>query len=73
MTDSFPWFRAKADDPKAPAHGFVRTREWQLYSVILEADGTVTASLLNRKRYLHAPLVAAGVSSRAPGHDRQHS
>src|SRR5580698_3974847 len=20
----FPWFRAKADDPKAPAHGFVR-------------------------------------------------
>ena len=39
----FPWFRAKADDPKAPAHGFVRTREWQLYSVILEADGTVTA------------------------------
>src|ERR1700753_1840266 len=23
----FPWFRGKADDPKAPAHGFVRTRE----------------------------------------------
>src|SRR5215469_9651297 len=22
----FPWFRGKADDPKAPAHGFVRTR-----------------------------------------------
>ena len=39
----FPWFRAKADDPKAPAHGFVRTREWQLDSVILEEDGTVIA------------------------------
>src|SRR5580698_5407756 len=23
----FPWFRAKADAPKAPAHGLVRTRE----------------------------------------------
>src|ERR1700722_11219798 len=22
----FPWFRAKADNPQAPAHGFVRTR-----------------------------------------------
>lgn len=26
----FPWFRAEADNPQAPAHGFVRTREWQL-------------------------------------------
>jgi glucose-6-phosphate 1-epimerase len=33
----FPWFRAKADDPAAPAHGFVRTKEWQLESV--KADG----------------------------------
>lgn len=30
----FPWFRAKADDPQAPAHGFVRTRSWQLYSIV---------------------------------------
>jgi glucose-6-phosphate 1-epimerase len=37
----FPWFRAKADDPKAPAHGFVRTREWLLDSVAAEADGCV--------------------------------
>src|SRR5579863_10020093 len=29
----FPWFRAKADDPKAPAHGFVRTKEWRLESI----------------------------------------
>jgi glucose-6-phosphate 1-epimerase len=37
----FPWFRAKADDPKAPAHGFVRTREWQLDSVALDGGGCV--------------------------------
>ena len=29
----FPWFRAKADDPKAPSHGFVRTKIWKLESV----------------------------------------
>jgi glucose-6-phosphate 1-epimerase len=29
----FPWFRNKADDPKAPSHGFVRTKAWQLDSV----------------------------------------
>jgi glucose-6-phosphate 1-epimerase len=40
----FPWFRAKADDPKAPAHGLVRTKEWQLESVIAKDDGTVMAS-----------------------------
>ncbi len=30
---SFPWFAGKAYDPKAPAHGFVRTKAWQLESV----------------------------------------
>src|SRR5207253_5364111 len=25
----FPWFGNKADDPRAPAHGFVRTTAWQ--------------------------------------------
>jgi glucose-6-phosphate 1-epimerase len=29
----FPWFRNKADDPKAPSHGFVRTKAWELDSV----------------------------------------
>src|SRR5580698_1754975 len=29
----FPWFRAKADDPRAPTHGFVRTKTWQLESI----------------------------------------
>lgn len=41
----FPWFRGKSDDPKAPAHGFVRTRQWSLDSI--EAAGesvTVTCS-----------------------------
>jgi glucose-6-phosphate 1-epimerase len=37
----FPWFRNKVDDPKAPAHGFVRLKEWRLDSVALEQDGTV--------------------------------
>jgi len=41
----FPWFRAKADDPKAPAHGFVRTKEWRLDSVTRQADGVVGVSL----------------------------
>jgi glucose-6-phosphate 1-epimerase len=40
----FPWFRNKADDSKAPAHGFARTRSWQVASVAAEGDG-VTASL----------------------------
>jgi glucose-6-phosphate 1-epimerase len=34
----FPWFRNKADDPKAPSHGFVRTKAWQLDSVELQGD-----------------------------------
>jgi glucose-6-phosphate 1-epimerase len=35
----FPWFRAKADDPKAPAHGFVRTRSWRLESIVEDKSG----------------------------------
>ncbi len=37
----FPWFRGKADDPKAPAHGFVRTRSWQLESIARDGDAVV--------------------------------
>lgn len=43
----FPWFGAKADDPKAPAHGFVRTREWDLESISQENDN-VTVTLRTR-------------------------
>jgi glucose-6-phosphate 1-epimerase len=38
----FPWFRNKADDPRAPKHGFVRTREWRLDSLRADENGTVT-------------------------------
>ncbi|HEU5453919.1 MAG TPA: D-hexose-6-phosphate mutarotase [Terriglobales bacterium] len=37
----FPWFRAKADNPAAPAHGFARTRVWQLQSMVETAAGLV--------------------------------
>src|ERR1700760_4054732 len=40
----FPWFRNKLDDPKAPSHGFVRTKTWQLDSIKLHND-VVTVSL----------------------------
>jgi glucose-6-phosphate 1-epimerase len=39
----FPWFRAKADDPKAPAHGFVRTKSWQLESIVEEDSGVAVS------------------------------
>jgi glucose-6-phosphate 1-epimerase len=37
----FPWFRAKADDLSAPAHGVVRTKEWQLESVKIDGECVV--------------------------------
>lgn len=40
----FPWFGDKADDAQAPAHGFVRTRSWQLES-IEQAGDAVTVSM----------------------------
>jgi glucose-6-phosphate 1-epimerase len=40
----FPWFRAKADDSQAPAHGFVRTKMWQIESIVEDASG-VTVSM----------------------------
>lgn len=38
----FPWFRAKRDDPQAPAHGFVRTKTWQLDSITANNDASIT-------------------------------
>src|SRR5712671_4209636 len=35
----FPWFGGKADDPSAPAHGFVRTKAWQLESIAQAGNG----------------------------------
>jgi glucose-6-phosphate 1-epimerase len=40
----FPWFGDKTDDSKAPAHGFVRTKAWQIES-IAQAGGAVTVSM----------------------------
>jgi glucose-6-phosphate 1-epimerase len=40
----FPWFGGKADDPKAPAHGFVRTQAWHLESIARAGDA-VTVSM----------------------------
>jgi glucose-6-phosphate 1-epimerase len=40
----FPWFRNKLDDPKAPSHGVVRTKAWELDSVVTHGD-TVVVSL----------------------------
>jgi glucose-6-phosphate 1-epimerase len=40
----FPWFGAKADDPTASPHGFVRTQAWQVES-ISQAEGAVTVSM----------------------------
>jgi glucose-6-phosphate 1-epimerase len=55
----FPWFRAKSDDSKAPAHGFARTRGWQVASVTQEGDG-IRAALMTESNeaslrwWLHA-------------------
>src|SRR5580658_4956201 len=40
----FPWFGDKADDPQAPAHGFVRTKAWQIESIVKDGDA-VTVSM----------------------------
>jgi glucose-6-phosphate 1-epimerase len=40
----FPWFRGKAGEPNAPAHGIVRTRSWQLYSIV-ENNAVVTVTM----------------------------
>jgi len=39
----FPWFRAKVGDRQAPAHGFVRTKAWQLASIVENDSGVVVS------------------------------
>lgn len=39
----FPWFRGKADDSKAPAHGFARTRSWELASIAQSGEDIIVA------------------------------
>lgn len=40
----FPWFGGKSDDSKAPSHGFVRAKAWQL-EAIKQSGGTVTVTM----------------------------
>ncbi len=40
----FPWFGAHPSDPRAPAHGCVRTKAWQL-DAVTETDEVVTVSM----------------------------
>jgi len=42
----FPWFGSKQDDPKAPAHGFARTRAWDLQSVEKDGDSVRVTMIL---------------------------
>ncbi len=54
----FPWFRGKADNPKAPAHGVVRTKEWALTGIARDGDGAVVtfeteSDETSRKWYPH--------------------
>jgi glucose-6-phosphate 1-epimerase len=46
----FPWFRGKADDAKAPAHGVVRTKEWELTGIAQDGDA-VTVTLATESDY----------------------
>jgi glucose-6-phosphate 1-epimerase len=39
----FPWFGGKADGPAAPAHGFVRTKQWQLESIEAASNDVVVS------------------------------
>src|ERR1700680_4879444 len=39
----FPWFGDKADNPDAPAHGFVRTKAWQLESIAEVGNGVAVS------------------------------
>jgi glucose-6-phosphate 1-epimerase len=40
----FPWFRGKAGDSHAPAHGFVRTKLWQVESIV-EGESGITVTM----------------------------
>jgi glucose-6-phosphate 1-epimerase len=39
-----PWFGAKADDPKAPQHGFARAQPWALQEIDAGGGGDVTVT-----------------------------
>jgi glucose-6-phosphate 1-epimerase len=52
----FPWFGDKADDPRAPKHGFVRTREWRLDSLSALDDSSVIMVCITESDATTRPL-----------------
>lgn len=40
----FPWFAGRAGHTGSPAHGFVRSAEWTVESLVREDDGTIAAA-----------------------------
>jgi glucose-6-phosphate 1-epimerase len=64
----FPWFGPNAADPSLPAHGFARTRAWELASTARDADGSVTLRLTlapdagSRKLWPHEFLLTLAVT-----------
>src|SRR5215831_21376642 len=42
---SFPWFASHPTDSNKPAHGFARTRTWQVIDVMRETTGDVRVVL----------------------------
>src|SRR5450432_3825163 len=42
----FPWFGPRKDDPKSPAHGFARLREWKIESISHIGDEVVVTLIL---------------------------
>ena len=40
---SFPWFADRAGDPAAPAHGFVRTKAWQIESIQKSGNNVIVS------------------------------
>jgi glucose-6-phosphate 1-epimerase len=42
----FPWFADRRDDPKSPAHGFVRTADWRLESIVAANDSVAVSMVI---------------------------
>src|SRR5262244_2264512 len=40
----FPWFGNNVDNPHLPAHGLVRTKAWQLDSIV-QSDGAIAVTM----------------------------
>ncbi len=41
----FPWFGPLASDPKAPGHGYARTKSWEISSIYPSDDGGLSIDL----------------------------